>query len=159
MKTILTTATLIAAAVVGRADTLTTNWTSGFASGGVVADGNLAGWSDTRTLGGIDGLITNLSLSLTLSGGNNGDLYAYLVHDTGFSVLLNRVGRDGSNPFGYSNAGISLTFSDSAPNGDVHFYGGLSVPVGFFSLTPGISVRSAVVHHWLFSTAQTTEPG
>lgn len=132
MKTIITTAILIAAAAVGRADTVTTNWTSGFSSGGVIADGNLAGWSDTRTLGGIDGILTNLSLSLSLNGGNNGDLYAYLVHDTGFCILLNRVGRDGGNPFGYSNPGMSLTFSDAAPNGDIHFYGGLNVPVGFF---------------------------
>ena len=34
-------------------------------------------------------------MTLNLSGGWNGDLYAYLVHNSGFAVLLNRVGRNG----------------------------------------------------------------
>ena len=66
-----------------------------FQNGAVIPDGNLTGWSDTRTLSGApSGPITNVSVTLDLSGGWNGDLYAYLVHDSGFAVLLNRVGRE-----------------------------------------------------------------
>src|SRR6266850_2078387 len=96
---------LMLAMGVSRADLVTTNWSGGFANSGVIPDGNLAGWSDTRTIGGLSGTIADVNVSLTLSGGNNGDLYAYLVHSSGFAVLLNRVGRDGSDPFGYSGSG------------------------------------------------------
>jgi hypothetical protein len=43
-----------------------------------------------------------------------GDLYAYLLHDTGFSVLLNRPGRSAANPFGSAAGGLTLTFDDRA---------------------------------------------
>ncbi|TAK92755.1 MAG: PEP-CTERM sorting domain-containing protein [Verrucomicrobia bacterium] len=131
MKRILATMVLVLAGVTSRADTVTTNWSSGFTASGVIPDGNLAGWSDTRVIGGLSGLISDVNLSLTLSGGNNGDLYAYLVHSSGFAVLLNRVGRDGSNPFGYGNAGINVTFNDGAAT-DIHYYGGTGIPSGSF---------------------------
>ena len=38
--------------------------------------------------------LTNLEVTLTVTNGWNGDLYAYLVHDSGFVVLLNRVGQE-----------------------------------------------------------------
>jgi hypothetical protein len=41
--------------------------------------------------------ITDVNVGLQLSGGWNGDLYAYLVHSSGFAVLLNRVGRGTGN--------------------------------------------------------------
>jgi subtilisin-like proprotein convertase family protein len=101
----------------------TSSFSSGFANGGVVLDGNTTGWSDTRTLSGIDApIITDVNVSINLTGGYNGDLYAYLVHDSGFSVLLNRVGRTSGNSFGYGNSGFNITFDDSAANGDIHTY-------------------------------------
>ena len=66
--------------------------------------------------------ITNVTVRLNLSGGFNGDLYAYLVHDSGHAILLNRVGKTLANPSGYSDAGFNLTLQDAAANGDIHNY-------------------------------------
>lgn len=106
-----------------RADMITFN--SGFANGTAIPDGNLSGWSDTRTLSGYSGLITDLNVSLYLSGGYNGQLYGYLTHDTGFAVLLNRVGRSSGNPPGYGDAGFNMTFDDAAAD-NVHYYQNVS---------------------------------
>lgn len=69
--------------------------------------------------------ITALTVTLNVSGGYNGDLYAYLSHGAGFAVLLNRVGVGASTPgsteSGYANAGFSVTFNAGA-SANVHFY-------------------------------------
>src|SRR5690348_1437831 len=90
----------------------TTNWNSGFANAGVVPDNNLSGWADIRTVSAIPaGTFTSLSVNLQLTGGWNGDLYAYLVHSSGFCVLLDRVGTgvSGVSSFGYGDAGMNVT--------------------------------------------------
>ena len=91
---------------------------------GLVPDGNAVGLSDTRTLSGLGSAITDVNVTLNVSGGWNGDLYAYVSHGSGFAVLLNRVGRTGSDRWGYSDAGFNVTLDDSAVNGDIHVYGG-----------------------------------
>jgi subtilisin-like proprotein convertase family protein len=91
-----------------------------------VPDANPNGIFSTIDVSGIPGTITDVTLSVNISGGYNGDLYAYLSGDNGgFSVLLNRVGRTDSDPTGYSDPGMDILFSDSAA-GDVHLYGGNS---------------------------------
>ena len=63
--------------------------------------------------------ITAISVRLTISGGWNGDLYAYLSHGSGFGVLLNRVGANALGEDGYGTAGfnnITLTTSGT----DIH---------------------------------------
>jgi len=101
-----------------------------FQNGAVIPDGNLTGWSDTRTLSGApSGPITNVSVTLDLSGGWNGDLYAYLVHDSGFAVLLNRVGRETGHSPGYGDAGMNVVLNDAA-SVNLHSYGGGGVPTG-----------------------------
>jgi len=97
---------------------------SGFANGGNIPDANTTGWSDTRTLSGIgDTVITDVNVTINVSGGYNGDLYVYLSHGSGFSVLLNRVGRTSGNSFGYSDAGFNVTFNDQASQSiDFHLY-------------------------------------
>jgi subtilisin-like proprotein convertase family protein len=90
---------------------------TGFANGGVIPDGSLTGWSDTRSVSGQFGSISDVSVSLNLSGGWNGDLYAYLVHSSGFAVLLNRVGRDtgaGESAPGFSTAGMNVTLNEAS---------------------------------------------
>lgn len=73
-------------------------------------------------------ILTSVSLSLNLSVpagsfGWFGDLYAYVQHDSGFSVLLNRPGRDTGNIAGYDDGqAINVTFADGAANGDLHTY-------------------------------------
>lgn len=103
------------------AATIIETWNSGFTGGGVVPDGNLVGWSDTRTLSGVTSTaITVITVNLTITGGFNGDLYAYLQHDTGITILLNRPGRTAANLFGYSDVGSDVIFDDSGTNGDSH---------------------------------------
>jgi subtilisin-like proprotein convertase family protein len=69
--------------------------------------------------------ITGIAVTINLTGGYNGDLYAYLSHGDGFAVLLNRVGRTSTSDNGYSTAGFAVTFTDSA-TGDIHNYQSLS---------------------------------
>jgi hypothetical protein len=107
-------------------------FSSGFANGGVIPDGNPTGWTDTRSLSGevAGSTIQNLTVSLNVSGGWNGDLYAYLSYTpssgsgSGYAVLLNRVGRvsSTSNPFGYGDTGFSITLDDSSGYNDIHAY-------------------------------------
>jgi subtilisin-like proprotein convertase family protein len=93
----------------------------------VVPDGNASGLALQANLTGMTGIITNLTLTLDISGGYNGDLYAYLAGPHGgFAVLLNRVGATGGDGFGYGDTGFNLTFDDSASYNNIHFYQNLS---------------------------------
>jgi subtilisin-like proprotein convertase family protein len=89
---------------------------------GTVPDADLNGFQNTAQLN-FDAVLTDVKVTLNISGGYNGDLYAYLTHDSGFAVLLNRVGRTSGNLFGYGDAGLNITLSDTAAT-DVHLYGG-----------------------------------
>lgn len=99
-------------------------WNGGFANNGLIPDGDPVGWTDTRSVSGFEGNITAMTVSLQISGGWNGDYYAYLSHGSGLAVLLNRVGRtaDAGGAAGYGDTGLHLTFDDHAVNGDVHAY-------------------------------------
>lgn len=112
--------------VTSRAAIVEETFTSGFLNGGNIPDGNATGWSDTRTFTSVvPGSISELSVDLDLVGGFNGDLYAYLSHAGVLVPLLNRVGVTASVPssdFGYSDAGVKVTFSTLA-DFDVHYYG------------------------------------
>ena len=142
--TFLTAILLLALARSAQADFVSTmNANSGFANGGVIPDGSLTGWSDTRAVSGI-GNISDVSVTLNLSGGWNGDLYAYLVHSSGFSVLLNRVGVTANGSPGYGTAGMNVTLNDAAVLGNLHSVsapvsGGIYQPDGrnVNPLTPG----------------------
>jgi subtilisin-like proprotein convertase family protein len=69
--------------------------------------------------------IASLTVTVNISGGRNGDLYAFLSHNSGYTVLLNRTGRgvttSGSSTDGYANSGFAMTFSSSGA-ANVHFY-------------------------------------
>jgi autotransporter-associated beta strand protein len=81
---------------------------------------------NVQNLGVGGGSIANLQVMLSVSGrgdgGWNGDLYAAVGHDTGYSVLLNRPGKRAGKAFGYGDSGLNVTFDDSAANGDIHSY-------------------------------------
>lgn len=86
-----------------------------------IPDGNPVGITQTATFSGLSGFVTNVSVNLNITGGFNGDLYAYLAGPAGqFVVLLNRVGLTGSDPFGYLNSGFNITLDNSGAN--VHGY-------------------------------------
>jgi subtilisin-like proprotein convertase family protein len=86
----------------------------------VIPDNDEVGFTDTRniTVPAITE-IESLTVNLNFTGGWNGDLYAYLVHGSGFSVLLNRPGRNLGNPDGSATVGMDITFDDSAFS-DIH---------------------------------------
>ncbi len=113
--------------------TTTVNYTDGttFQNLGVILDGNVNAWSDTRVVSGIgQAYIGELSLRLNISGGFNGDLYGYLSHDGVMVPLLNRPGVGTGNAFGYSDSGLNVTFTDAAAN-NIHLY----QSVGGYSIT------------------------
>jgi hypothetical protein len=91
---------------------------------------NQFGVQNSQNITGVPGSIMNIQLNLDIAGTGygafNGNYYAELLNGAGgFAVLLNRVGVSSANPFGYSDNGFNVTFSDTAPQ-DVHFYQNLS---------------------------------
>jgi subtilisin-like proprotein convertase family protein len=80
----------------------------------IIRDNDTAGLSETHVLSGLNGTITGISVTLDTSGGYNGDLYGYLVSDSGYAVLLNRIGVSGSNPFGSATSGMDVTLASGA---------------------------------------------
>jgi len=115
-------ALLVAFAPLARADIIIYDNSATPFAGGVIPDGDLVGTAFAQTLSGLPAVpITDVNVSLDLSGGWNGDLYAYLTHGSGFAVLLNRVGR-GDSPYtsaGFSTAGMNVTLSDGGT--DIHW--------------------------------------
>jgi subtilisin-like proprotein convertase family protein len=105
-------------------------------SGGEIPNGNTVGTSfTTADLGTLDGgagvgfgtdiRITDVNVRLEITGGYNGDLYGYLVHSSGFAVLLNRVGTgsggEPQNTFGFSTSGFgAITLDDETTYGNIH---------------------------------------
>jgi subtilisin-like proprotein convertase family protein len=104
----------------------TTNYNFSFSPNAAVPDGNASGLALNANVTGVNGGIADLTVSLDISGGYNGDLYAYLRGPNGgFSVLLNRTGVTDGNSFGYDDTGFNVTFADSAA-GNIHFYQNLT---------------------------------
>lgn len=92
-----------------------------------IPDGNAVGLTlaTNLTIGGATA-IQDVTVSLDITGGFNGDLYAYLLGPEGsFAVLLNRPGVGSGNSFGYADSGLNVTFDDAAANGGIHFYQGV----------------------------------
>jgi subtilisin-like proprotein convertase family protein len=88
-----------------------------------IPDGSAIGWSGTATTSGYaDRYVGTVSVSLNLSGGYNGDLYAYLSSGSVLVPLLNRVGVGGSDAFGYGTAGMQVTLANTSPTdyADIH---------------------------------------
>jgi subtilisin-like proprotein convertase family protein len=89
-----------------------------------IPDGNPTGISSVIQVSGVSGFVSSITVGLNISGGANGDLYAYITHlnDTA-AVLLNRVGRTADDAFGYTDAGFTIYLNDLAQF-DIHTYGG-----------------------------------
>lgn len=125
MKPLLTSLLLLTAtSPLPSAQALTFEASFPFASG-LLPDGDLNGRAEVQSISGIDGTVSQVQVRLNLrgtgpDGGWNGDLYASLQHDSGFSVLINRPGRALGSEFGSPGDGFDIVLDDSAPNGDVH---------------------------------------
>ena len=105
----------------------------------LIPDNNPSGVALVQTLSGnpAGSLIVDVNVRLKLrgDGARNGDLFATLEHQSGYTVLLNRVGRSEQRPFGYQDPGLNILLDDEAEHGDVHRYrarlfGNDETPVG-----------------------------
>lgn len=107
---------------------VTNVYTSPTQSGAVIPDNNGSGYSSTLTIGNDTGItsLSYLRINLNISGGFNGDLYAYLTHDGQTAILLNRIGTSGSGTYGSSQAGMNIWFNDTISAANVHTAGTLS---------------------------------
>jgi subtilisin-like proprotein convertase family protein len=120
-------AAAVLVAVSASAQPFTTNLTFNVNQAIPDADNNGLALVQNLTLPTLPGPITDVNVTLNISGGFNGDLYAYLAGPgTGFAVLLNRTGvGSGSNPvfsYGYSDTGfLNVTFDDAAAN-SIQYY-------------------------------------
>lgn len=117
--TVLAAALLFAcAAHAARAELVTWNVNA------AIPDNDPMGLQDTQTLSGFTDVIGSLEVRLTLTGdplAYNGDFFVSLqCANGGYAVLLNRVGRTGSDPLGYGENGFDITFSLLAS--DIHLY-------------------------------------
>jgi len=113
---------VVFAALVCRADITNLNLTVTASPNAAVPDGSPVGLTSTLTVGNMVGPLTNLTVNLDVTGGFNGNLYAYLIAPSGsMVVLLNRVGLSSTNAFGYGNSGFNVSLNAAAAN-NVHFY-------------------------------------
>jgi subtilisin-like proprotein convertase family protein len=106
-----------------------------FTTNRLVPDGNPSGLSEVRTFNSAIGNIESVTVQLNITGQFNGDLYGYLVHSSGFTVLLNRPGKTASNTAGYADSGLNVTFQTGAGNGDIHLYQNVFTPAAGSPLT------------------------
>src|SRR5258706_131340 len=97
-----------------------TLWTTNFTGiNALIPDDDISGYTSTKSVNGLfttlpennTTAITDVKVTLNISGGYNGDIYGYLVHSSGFAVLLNQTGVASTNSFGYANTGFNVTIA------------------------------------------------
>jgi hypothetical protein len=99
---------------------------SATAQGGIIIpDANPTGISSTLNISGLGSSITDVNVTINVTGGFNGDLYAYLSYNGILVPLLQRVGTGLGSPiqsvFGFSTAGFSnVTLDSQATGGSIH---------------------------------------
>ena len=76
--------------------------------GQVIPDNDATGVAYGLNFGTVGLHISDIKVSLNISGGWNGDLYAYLSHGSDYVVLLNRVGAITSGADGYGTSGLNI---------------------------------------------------
>jgi subtilisin-like proprotein convertase family protein len=85
-----------------------------------IPDGSPIGSSASVNVSGAGASLTDVRVTVNISGGYNGDLYAYLSYNGTAVTLLNRVGVGSGSTFGYSDSGFAVTFASSGS--DIHYY-------------------------------------
>jgi subtilisin-like proprotein convertase family protein len=103
-------------------------YTASYSVDATIPDNDLTGLAETENISTSITSISDVQVTLDIAGAAgstafNGDFYAYLTDGTGFAILLNRVGAVSGNDYGYSDDGLDVTFSDTAADGNIHFYG------------------------------------
>jgi len=79
-----------------------------------ILDGNPAGVWNSISVSGLSSSLSSISVTLSVSGGNNSGLYAYLTYNGALAVLLNRPGVTSTTPFGDTSAGLTQTLTGTA---------------------------------------------
>lgn len=119
-------AVIPAASVWGALTSVTESWSGNVA----IPDNSTSGPHETVTFNTGITSITDIQVRLDIVGAaaDDGDYYAYLRdNQTGtLAVLLNRVGRTPQQPYGSAAAGMDVTFTQTAANGDIHYNAPLS---------------------------------
>ena len=100
-------------------------YSSGALTGGAIPDNNLSGVAFNLTDSGIsDTKITDVKVTLNFATGGsafNGDLYGFLAYSGGgFTVLLDRVGRNATSAYGFNTAGGTIQLSSTGSGGTIH---------------------------------------
>ena len=100
--------------------TAATTWSNTWNVSTSIPDNDDVGYTNSRIVSDA-GLveIQNVTVNLNFTGGWNGDLYVYLMHNSGFAVLLNRPGRSISSPDESGTVALDVTLDDTAPT-DIH---------------------------------------
>ena len=98
---------------------------SGTSLNQTIYDATPSGVSSSLQVSGELGSLTSVAVTLNVSGGFNGDLYAYLSYNGTLVTLLNRVGTGSGNAiqsaYGFSTAGFNnVTLSDAGTGGNIH---------------------------------------
>jgi subtilisin-like proprotein convertase family protein len=97
-------------------------YTETFSPGTAIPDGNPVGVTFGGSVSDVSAgwTVSGLTLNLNISGGYNGDLYAYLVAPNGTLVMLLNQPGVAVNGFGAGGAGMNITLQDGAvANGNI----------------------------------------
>ena len=98
-------------------------YTFNYGVNAAIPDNSIIGLTDAHTVSGLNSTITDIRVTLNISGGFNGDLYGYLrLNNSPLVVLLNRVGTTAGNSDGYANSGFLVTLTADSAAHDIHFY-------------------------------------
>ena len=119
-------------------------------TGGSIAAGSPVGAVFTATLGGYtDGLnanptVSQLSVNLNITGGYNGNLYAYLIAPNGTLVVLMNQPGVAVNGFGAYGSGMNITLQDGLTgNGSIQSVTSGGILSGSYNAAGGSSALSA----------------
>jgi len=90
---------------------------------GTIQAGNMVGqvFSGDVTVAPGGSVGDGLVVALNITGGYNGDFYAYLVAPNGTTDLLLNEPGVGVNGFGASGSGMDITLADNSPNGSIQY--------------------------------------
>jgi len=119
-KTLLTIATVVLTAMMASATLSYVNQTLTYGSGSaglLIPDGSPVGVASQMnfTANGTGNQMIDVTVGLNISGGYDGNLYAYLISPTGTLVVL--MNQPGSAPFYAAGSGMTVTLDSSAGTG------------------------------------------
>src|SRR5580658_7562029 len=108
-----------------------------------IPDGNPIGVVSTIGVGGLGTIGSDITVTLNITGGNNGDLYAYLSYNGQLVTLLDRPGVTSLDPLGETDPGYSsVVLSDGAYGNIDNASGGGSAVSGTYNAAGGASALS-----------------